>query len=267
MNIGLVVNARGKMCLVHDEPFRGVPAWVAYHLDMRRLEIMFDSGETYPIDWHATEEMDSYLRKLEKILIIRMEDKKPIEGYETALCIVCERRLLPAPARLADGSTLWWTRHATLCLSLNKAQCERAPEAVEYNARTRLLSFTWRDGGRHVLSHIPNAEPLIPESLDEHGTKLFRERRRLWAQIAEMGTDADTRKKDKYSRIREIDQEIGGYESNPDEQPDFHNDIISQTHMRIVWSPAGAMAGTKEREGFDVIVPIALSFEDETSAQ
>jgi len=85
MNIGLVVNARGKMCLVHDESFNDVPLWVGYHLDGRQIEIIFNSGATYPIDWEATDEMDSYLQKINKILLIRMEDKKPVEGYDTSL--------------------------------------------------------------------------------------------------------------------------------------------------------------------------------------
>ena len=84
MNIGLVVNARGKMCLVHDEPFEATPLWVGYHIDKKRLEIIFDTGTTYPIDWEATDEMDKYLQKIGKILIIRMEDKKPVEGFDTS---------------------------------------------------------------------------------------------------------------------------------------------------------------------------------------
>lgn len=84
MNIGLVVNARGKLCLVHDEPFEATPLWVAYHVDRRQLEIIFDTGGTFPIEWEATEEMNSYLMKINKILIIRMENRKPVEGYDTS---------------------------------------------------------------------------------------------------------------------------------------------------------------------------------------
>lgn len=84
VNIGLVVNARGRLCLVHDEPFEAIPLWVAYHLDRRQLEIIFDTGETYPIAWEATDEMDIYLGKTEKILIIRMENRKPVEGFDTS---------------------------------------------------------------------------------------------------------------------------------------------------------------------------------------
>lgn len=84
MNIGLVVNARGKLCLVHDEPFEATPLWVGYHLDKRRLEIIFDTGRTYPIDWESTDEMDIYMQRVDKILIIRMENRKPVEGFDTS---------------------------------------------------------------------------------------------------------------------------------------------------------------------------------------
>jgi len=94
MNIGLVVNARGKMCLVHDEPFEATPLWVGYHVDKKQLEIIFDTGSTFPIDWEATDEMNNYLLRINKILIIRMEDKKPVEGYDTSFL------------RLKDGKTI-----------------------------------------------------------------------------------------------------------------------------------------------------------------
>ena len=84
MNIGLVVNARGKLCLVHDEPFDATPLWVGYHVDKKQLEIIFDTGATFPIEWEATDEMDGYLLKISKILVIRMENRKPVEGYDTS---------------------------------------------------------------------------------------------------------------------------------------------------------------------------------------
>ncbi|MDD3371502.1 MAG: hypothetical protein PHE27_06735 [Alphaproteobacteria bacterium] len=88
MNIGLVVNARGKMCLVHDEPFEATPLWVGYHVDKKRLEIIYDTGDTYPISWEATAEMHNFLIKINKILIIRMENKKPVEGYDTSFLLL-----------------------------------------------------------------------------------------------------------------------------------------------------------------------------------
>ncbi len=88
MNIGLVVNARGKVCLVHDEPFEATPLWVGYHVDKKRLEIIYDTGDTYLVNWEATAEMHNFLMKINKILIIRMENRKPVEGYDTSFLLL-----------------------------------------------------------------------------------------------------------------------------------------------------------------------------------
>jgi hypothetical protein len=91
---GLVVNAHGKVCLVHDVPFEERRLWVGYHVGKRQLEIIFDVESTYPIDWVATDEMHEYLLKINKILIIRMQDKRPVEGWDNAFL------------RLKDGKTI-----------------------------------------------------------------------------------------------------------------------------------------------------------------
>ena len=85
MNIGLVVNANGKMCLVHDELFERPIYWVAYHLEKSQLEIMFYPEGSYLISWNATLAMADYLAGTHSILLIRMEDKQPIEGYDCSL--------------------------------------------------------------------------------------------------------------------------------------------------------------------------------------
>jgi hypothetical protein len=94
VNIGLVVNARGKMCLVHDEPFEATPLWVGYHIDIKRLEVIFDTGTTFAIDWEATDEMHNYLLKINKILIIRMDNKKPVEGFDTSFLKLKEGKVI-----------------------------------------------------------------------------------------------------------------------------------------------------------------------------
>ena len=95
MNVGLVVNARGKVCLVHDEPFEAVPLWVGYHIDKKKLEIIYDTGGTYPIEWVINGEMNNYLLKINKILIIRMENKKPVEGFDTSFLLLQNGKALP----------------------------------------------------------------------------------------------------------------------------------------------------------------------------
>jgi hypothetical protein len=46
--------------------------------------MIFDTGSTSLLDWEADEEMHNYLLKINKILIIRMEDRKPVEGFDTS---------------------------------------------------------------------------------------------------------------------------------------------------------------------------------------
>jgi ankyrin repeat protein len=87
-NIGLVVNARGKVCLVHDFKFLATPLLVGYHVDKKQIEIFYDTGESYPIEWEATDEMHNLLSKIDKILLIRMKEKRPVEGYDTSFLIM-----------------------------------------------------------------------------------------------------------------------------------------------------------------------------------
>lgn len=85
MTIGVVVNARGKLCLVHDFKFKAVPLWVGYHVDKIQIEIFFDEGSSFPISWEEADEMTKYLESSNQILIIRMLNRKPVEGYYTSL--------------------------------------------------------------------------------------------------------------------------------------------------------------------------------------
>ena len=105
MNIGLIVNAKGRVCLVHDEPFSATPLWVGYHVDKRMIEIIFDNGSTYPIDWTATEEMHPYLVRSEKILMIRLEDQQPVDGYDTSLLMLKDGKTSRCPRKTSTGAS------------------------------------------------------------------------------------------------------------------------------------------------------------------
>ena len=84
-NVGLVVNQRGKLCLVYGQPILLEPLWVAYHVDKKQLEIIFVDDVSWAIGWEATDDMDAFLKQTNKILLIEMKDKKPVEGYDTSL--------------------------------------------------------------------------------------------------------------------------------------------------------------------------------------
>ena len=94
INIGLALNARGKICMVYDNRFYVDPLWVAYHIDKKQLEIVFDEGSTYLIDWVPTDVMHYYLLKINKILLIRMENDKPVEGFDISLLRVMNGKVI-----------------------------------------------------------------------------------------------------------------------------------------------------------------------------
>jgi hypothetical protein len=149
MNIGLVVNARGKMCIVHDEPFGSAPLWVGYHLDRNHIEIILDNGEVYPVEWTADLEMDRYLSRISKILIIRMENKTPVEGYDTSFLHLesgraCEHN---NDTEFNDGSVLRNYRDG-LTLALCAAPFDGIPQAVQCNGLKRELVICWSEGRR-----------------------------------------------------------------------------------------------------------------------
>lgn len=102
-NIGLVVNAYGKVSLVYDLPFHAVPSCVAYHTDTRRLEILLEDGTHYPIEWKATTDFNTRLSQIKKMLFIRMQDNNPVEGYETPVMQLGEGQHMPPD--IIDNST------------------------------------------------------------------------------------------------------------------------------------------------------------------
>jgi tetratricopeptide (TPR) repeat protein len=93
-NIGLVVNDRGRLCMVYDTPFPLPPLWVAYHVDKKELDIIFIHGFHHYIRWTATDEMNAYLLQATKILMIRMQDKKPVEGWDTSFIRLLRRKTI-----------------------------------------------------------------------------------------------------------------------------------------------------------------------------
>ena len=149
MNLGLVVNARGKICIVHDEPFGSTPLWVGYHLDRMHIEIILDNGEGYPVEWTADLEMDSYLSRISKILIIRMENKTPVEGYETSFLHLESGRVCEysTDTEFNDGSVLRDSRDG-LTLALRAAPFDGNPQAVQCDGLKRELVIYWPDGRR-----------------------------------------------------------------------------------------------------------------------
>lgn len=85
ISISLVVNARGRACLLHDRPFVGTPTWLKYMVNKRKVKIVFDNGTEYVIDYTMNDKLHGMLLNMAKVFVIRVEDGRPQEGYDTTL--------------------------------------------------------------------------------------------------------------------------------------------------------------------------------------
>jgi hypothetical protein len=88
MNIDLVINARGRICLLHDQPFESTPLWVRYWQERHEIDILFDNSTSKTLESKVSDLAHQYFLNSERVLVVRLEDGKPVEGYETLL--LCE---------------------------------------------------------------------------------------------------------------------------------------------------------------------------------
>jgi hypothetical protein len=83
--ISIVVNARGRCCMIHSEKFGATPVWIKYLTKQRKVKIVFDSGVECVIDYVMEDKLHKYLLNVTKLFLIRLENDKPVEGYDTNL--------------------------------------------------------------------------------------------------------------------------------------------------------------------------------------
>jgi RecA/RadA recombinase len=96
-NIGLIVNAQGRVCMVYDTEFCVMfdqDLHVRYDATTRKLTIVLNEMFAYEIDWEATEEMHEHLTKIDRIRLIRMWNKRPEKGYDCSF-LVCNEMITP----------------------------------------------------------------------------------------------------------------------------------------------------------------------------
>jgi hypothetical protein len=85
MNINMLVNAKGKVCMTHDDILPAIPLWVKYRQLAKEIDILFDNGTTETVLSAIPEQLDSYLVNTNRVTIIRVENREPVEGWETIL--------------------------------------------------------------------------------------------------------------------------------------------------------------------------------------
>ncbi len=87
MRITLLVNARGRVCLLHDQPFEATPLWLRYKAKSRHIELIFDNNTLRPLLEQVIDQVHSFLLQEKKVMIIRCEGNIPVEGFDTQLIL------------------------------------------------------------------------------------------------------------------------------------------------------------------------------------
>lgn len=94
VNNGIILNEFGELCLVHNYSFKGIPFFTVYHIDRKQVEIVFTNGDTAQIEWVPNEEIEANLLKESKILLVQMNNYKPIEGFTTSLIRIKDGKMI-----------------------------------------------------------------------------------------------------------------------------------------------------------------------------
>ena len=81
MNIVLTVNEQSQAMLFHDMPLGFMPNWVEFSWDQRGIRIISNEGKEYSAGVLVNLVAWSQLNGVHEILLVRMENKKPLEGY------------------------------------------------------------------------------------------------------------------------------------------------------------------------------------------
>lgn len=85
VNIDLIAGNRVAPCIAHDAPFAIHPLWVRYETSARRLQIVFEDGQEQALTTSVNDDIAQHLKGARKIMLVRLHDGRPVEGYECYL--------------------------------------------------------------------------------------------------------------------------------------------------------------------------------------
>ncbi len=83
MNIALTLGRDNKAILLYDEPLGFAPAWIESSEDGRGVRIIGSEGQEY-LAGLLTNSFFSKLRGLSDIVMVRMEDRRPVESHRVS---------------------------------------------------------------------------------------------------------------------------------------------------------------------------------------
>ena len=83
MNIGLTLSRDNKALLIYDQPLGFSPAWIESSEDGRGVRIVGSEGQEFRAGL-LDNKIVSRLHMLRDIIMVRMENRKPVESYKVS---------------------------------------------------------------------------------------------------------------------------------------------------------------------------------------
>lgn len=82
MNVTIMINEDGQVCVVHDAPLKGTPVCVTHAAKDNILRVEFDDSTREDLGNDLDPEIAKRLEMSAYILLVRLENGQPVEGFE-----------------------------------------------------------------------------------------------------------------------------------------------------------------------------------------
>lgn len=157
--INMLVNAKGKVCIIYDQRFPVQATYARYDRQSRKVWLGFADGSTLEIIDRASDALHTFLIGADTCMAVLVENRKPTEGFELPLIMGSssnERGALP-PGPVDVAPVPAWARDLHIAVIANEAgkACvlhdKRFPSRVahvRYDPASRHLVIGFEDGTR-----------------------------------------------------------------------------------------------------------------------
>ncbi len=83
MGMVITINNKNEAMLIHSEPLGFRPYWVEYSKGSG-IRIVSQEGEEYTTSVQVKPEANGLLKGLSRILVVQVQDGKPVEGFQVS---------------------------------------------------------------------------------------------------------------------------------------------------------------------------------------
>lgn len=81
MRVSLLLNAEGKLWLVHDKSFSDILMWAEYDIDAASLLLVFKDGKIQDTGVEIPANIRKYIRGTRQLFTIQMQDDAHVDSY------------------------------------------------------------------------------------------------------------------------------------------------------------------------------------------